>query len=106
MAFATAGRFLCAIPDGTIEINRTSVSDWERFLLVDQESHDWLMQLLRRGRIAAAGDQPLPVALEYGLTLVSGEHRINLAANLSPAAGNRPLHLTTMTGRDVSVIFD
>ena len=106
MALAATDHFMCAIPNGIVEINRTSVSDWERFLPVDQAHYDWLIQLLRRGRVAAAGDHPLPVSLGDGMVLVSGEHRINLATNLSASAGSRPRHLTTTTGSDVAVILE
>ena len=101
---ALPDHLLCAIPDGTLEVNRSSPSDWETFLLLPLPSYRRIEDLLGAGQVLLPDGQPATVSMGLGQVMTAGHHLIDIAANLG--ALSRPgseLRLTTTAGLELPV---
>ena len=80
---AIAGSFISAIPDGTIEVNRSVVSLWENFVLLNKSQLDLIKDFLFRWKINQSNGELACIQMEPGFLLRSGQHRVDLHLLLS-----------------------
>ena len=101
---ALLDHLLCAIPNGTFEINRETPSDWETFLLLEVQQYQNVRRLLMDGGRFFPGPHKLVATMGLGHVMVAGDHLIDIARNLDALKQSEPdIRLTTTTGTQLSI---
>lgn len=78
--------YMCAIPGGAIEVNRTDVAEWERFFLLDRREYHLLRSILYGAKFETLKGEMFEMKLGDGFWVQGGDHRFRLTNVLRSVA--------------------